>query len=309
MYFLRKIAPFACLALFLQACEKDITLDLPAPSPQLALICHFSDTYPFIATLHKAKAAGDTTAYDFPANASVQVWQDGEMVDSLEAVADPVTGYIIWMGTKTPNRGEVYKIRAEAAGFPVAEGSSAVPESSLLPDIEIALPNQWSRVPNPDSSILIRIPVVFRLPPQAPPAGRYFAFQISGMLGAFFPIGPELVLVDSFLTNVAVGGKAVDNQMITYTANSDWFLIDESAWSMTGGPQLYFEMQVPAFLEPLGYTANWRALSPEYYRYLWSLHHQELYLLFSEPNMFFNNISGGVGNVGGYRKGGEYERF
>lgn len=296
---------FKYLALFVgqllfAACEKDITFDLPDPEPRLALISHFTEGRLFSATLNRSHSIGDTSFYAPPGGSVVQVLSNGLVIDSLVEMPDLFSGQSVWIGQKSPQPGVSYRICAKAPGYPEARGESRLPDTAVEPLLTIAPQAEWKWQAGQQE-----IPVRIRLPQGFPSQNRFFAFQLESYTG-FYDVTPTgFHLVDSFQTPFSVSGALVDGGLLTYSDRQDGlYLVDDISWN-NDDLEIRFSVGVhddQFSARPLCLKLYWRTLSPEYYHYIWSIHRQDLYSLFNEPNVIFNNISGGVGNVGAYRQ-------
>ncbi len=120
---------FLIIAL-LSACEKQLEINVyDNYQPKLGINSIFSADSTFKVWVYKSAAPGTFSKDDFITNATVTLYEDGNMLEQLSLATDSIVGY--YVSTHKARSGHVYRIEAEADGLH-AWAVDSVPETPVF---------------------------------------------------------------------------------------------------------------------------------------------------------------------------------
>ncbi len=270
-------------------CEKKIELDLPEEQ-RLVLLSNFSPDSLFRVSLATTLPINDDTIVqfpDYPANANIQLFENGSYVDDL--TYEPGVGYMLpsYVLNFKPKEKANYSITATVPGYPSVASSNRIPSAVGIEGLEEVFIDEVEYIPDVFDYF---VSANLKIEDQTDTL-EYFhllAWQkVDGRLESVFiypfeNLGQEILHEDGFLFNsndLSSSSKSIEVGFnFTYYSNTE---------------------RSPILIEL-------RNVSEDYYRFHESVGEQEFSalntqtVLSTEAYFIFNNIEGGIGNFSSY---------
>ena len=151
----------ASILFMLTACEKNITVDLPAPSPQLVVEAYAEAGLPPYVYLSRSTAYFaplDSTALDtYAVTGATVIVSDGSITDTLDEVY-PGKGYFYLSSKITCEAGKSYSLKVITLEGETATATTTIPQPIPLDSVWFKVQQQdslgfaWAHLTDPDTT-------------------------------------------------------------------------------------------------------------------------------------------------------------
>jgi len=123
--------PLLCLLVILNGCEKVVELELPAHKPSLVLNAVIDPDSLFVVDVSSSRSPFSNAAYEQVHNATVQVYQAGQPLYTLQHLGNGKYGT-----DQKPQALQHYELKVEASGFPSASATTHIPTAPHVSNLK-----------------------------------------------------------------------------------------------------------------------------------------------------------------------------
>jgi Domain of unknown function (DUF4249) len=279
-------------SLFLSACTKEVNFTLPEEPYKLVLSCNpiASESLLAYVSFSTPSYATDTILQSFAPTLLLE--KDGQPIETLK----PVKGtYKYWKSTIKLEEGVAYSITVSAPNFPTISSSTIIPRATRLKPFLIDSNTFSYNQLNLDTTVL-RVPLMIK-PDKLAESDSFFAFRLKYQI-----VSPNLNESEQKATFIADGPTFVN----LHESPDGTFLVDKKLWSNNPNAELPIDVLLPynvSQTKSIAILLEWRTVSADYYKYYLSLSKQGNYgIIFSTPDVLYNNILNGYGNFSGFTR-------
>lgn len=287
------------LGLVFCQCAREVYIELPDEQPKVVVNGHFTVGAPFRVHVSKSQEIHETDDPVIPEVATINLSAEGQVVEQLHLVKDPVNDELYWESFTIAQGNKPYSLTINVPDLPTATASSAVPKHIALEPV-VLNPDSFRIEPLTPRLSRLRIPITLEVP-EMPALERYFGFYFRHEViryedTTFQAIDQEYEVSGTpFLTD----GSTFS---LLYSLTEPTVLIQEKYWNQD---RRKLELDVliafePPLERPSKLLVEWRTLSPEFYHYHLSVARQSGSPALSDPDALYNHVFGGYGNFSGY---------
>lgn len=282
----------ACGLLMFGACERDLALELPEHVPQTVLMAFLQNGRPLEVTVSKTRGVLSTEPFEYPQDAVVRRFVDGQLVDTL-VFGYNAAGLPRYFTAEPPLPNVPYTLRAQVPGLPEATATAVLPEavSATLESWDTLRANA---VNFGDERYLATVRMAIA---DAPDVDNYYVLRIGQVLQSYYVVSPG----DTFF----------------YPQDTSWLTPESTAPDALpeypGGGLLFADVAIADGLFSAtcfmrlsgnnimakGILVDFRHVSYAHYLFQRSIYQSNLssdLSFFGEPVEVFNNVTGGFGN-------------
>ena len=280
------------ILLLLYSCTKEVTFTLPEEPYKLVLSCNpiASEYLQAYVSFSTPSYAMDTVLESFAP--TVLLEKDGKPVEVLK----PVNGtFMYWKSAIEMEEGVEYSISVSAPNFETISASTSIPISTRLKPF-LMDSNTYSYNQLSVDTTVLRVPLLIK-PDNLADSDSLFAFRLQYQIVTTSQ--NEIEQKAQFIANGSTFVNLLESPDGT-------FLVNKNLWKNNPNAELPIDVLMPY---NVGQTASiailleWRTVSADYYKYYLSLSKQGNYgIIFSTPDVLYNNILNGYGNFSGFSR-------
>ncbi|GAB3535062.1 hypothetical protein GCM10027443_23250 [Pontibacter brevis] len=262
------------LLLLLCSCETVVELDLPAHEPQLVVNAVISSDSLFSVDVSASRSAFSNEAYQQVPDATVQVYQAGQVLCNLQHM-----GNGIYQADIKPQALQHYELQVRAPGFPSANATTYIPAVPLVKEVKA------SRAPrHPDNGPSVNLSLI--LEDAAEQENFYYIQAFKQDTSYFYGNYYNRYLSIDFTAPIEE----------EFTMENRYFFSDK----LFNGKPLHLTLKLETMPEKNTYVQV-AHISKEYYEYVRTLQRQAGGDDFGKnPTSVANNIQSGFGIFAGY---------
>ena len=290
---IKTIALFTIPMALLSSCDNNryVDFEIDGEQPFLTMFSYLNTDSTFSVKVGLAKPYGDTTKNLALPDCTVEVFEDGRLIENLTYAGDNS-----YTGNKKPLKGPTYTLSVARKGYNTISASTKIPEPPVISDLYIEQLMQG----NPS-----RVNYFFNI---TDPARETNYYRLLAYYDGYMEpeTGGEVVpfrslmqtLYDQSIFTGMDEGDASDNQD---EDNQNKFMIFKD--NIFDGQKYlvnFYNRQIPA--RAIRITVAVQHISREYYLFMKSYTKSKNYDEFAEPVQLFTNVKNGAGIVGSYAK-------
>jgi hypothetical protein len=282
---------FSFLLLFC-SCTREVNFTLPEEPYKLVLSCNPIASEPLLAfvSFSTPSYATDTILASFVP--SLLLEKDGKPIETLI----PVEGsYKSWKSSLNLEEGVEYSISVSAPNFETISASTTIPTATRLKPF-LMDSNTYSNNQLSEDTSVLRVPLKIR-PDNLASSDSLFAFRLDYQI-----LTNTQNEIEQKATFIANGNIFVN----LHESPNGTFLVNKKLWNNNPNAELPIDVLMPynaSQTESITIILEWRTVSKDYYKYYLSLSNQGNYgIIFSTPDVLYNNILNGYGNFSGFTR-------
>jgi hypothetical protein len=284
------------LLLLMCSCTEEVNITLPEEPYKLVLSCNPVAGEPLLAfvSFSTPSYAPDTTLESFAPTLLLE--KNGQPLETLV----PLEGSIqSWVGTIPMEEGVNYTISVSAMNFQTISANTTIPlPTRLNPFLMDSSTYSYNQL-NKDTSVL-RVPLKI-IPNDLSSSDSLFAFRVEYQI-----VTTSQNEIEQKATFIADGNIFVN----LHESPNGTFLVNKKLWNNNPNAELPIDVLMPYNpnqTKSITIILEWRTVSEDYYKYYLSLSKQGNYgIIFSTPDVLYNNILNGYGNFSGFNRSRYY---